>query len=146
MVIAVALLETLGSVALVATAIFLLVLAHKARLKPPAANPEQEARGLVEAAEIVAGMALPAVLSCWGLWKGRRWGWWLATFINAVGLTIFLWDPITSHARPDADELTFIAMFAVLLLLLFLGPVRRFYLRKDKNPPEAGSASLTAEP
>ena len=91
------------------------------------------------AAGILGGLGLPAAVSCWGLWKGKVWGWWLALLIDSLGLIVFLEDPVTRWVKPDMDELAFIVMFALLVLLLLLPPVRRFFLRKEEKPAEAGS-------
>lgn len=118
-------LEALLSLALIATAVILV-------------RKSGDASGPV-AAGILGGIGLLAVVSCWGLWKSRAWGWWLALLIDSLGLTAFLWDPVTRRVKPDPDELAFIIMFALLVFLVLLSPVRRFLLRQDEKRAETGS-------
>ena len=92
------------------------------------------------AAGLLGMIGLPAVVSCWGLWKGRAWGWWLALVVASLGLIAFLRDPITRRVQPDVDELAFIVTFALLLLLLMLSPVRRFFLRRDERRADSGAS------
>jgi hypothetical protein len=124
--------ESIAGLALVLTAVLLLVRADNAG----------EARGLDIL--VVGSLGLIAVLviiSCWGLWKSKAWGWWLALLMDLVGLVTFLWDPITRQVWPDMDELAFIVLFLVLVGLLLTPHVRRFFLRKREKLLEVGARS-----
>lgn len=72
------------------------------------------------------GLIVLVFASAIALWKGKRWGWWLALLMDLLGAVIFLWDPVERHVWPDVDELAFIVLFALLLAWLFLPRVRSF--------------------
>lgn len=88
---------------------------------------------------ILGGGASLVILSCLGLWRSKAWGWWLALLMDVLGLAAFLWDSVERHVWPDVDELSFIILFVVLIALLFLAPVRRFFLRRKQESVEAGA-------
>jgi uncharacterized membrane protein (DUF2068 family) len=90
---------------------------------------------------ILGLLAVLVILACWGLWKSKAWGWWLAVLMNLLGLVTYLWDPVTRRVWPDKDELAFIVLFIVLVVLLLFPQVRRFFLRKKEKPPEVGASS-----
>ncbi len=90
---------------------------------------------------ILGGGAVLVILSCRGLSKSQAWGWWLALLMDVLGLIVFLWDSVERHVWPDADELSFIVLFVVLIGLLLCAPVRRFLLRHKQEPIEAGIGS-----
>jgi hypothetical protein len=96
-----------------------------------------KAGDLVGYALLATGMlglvAVPAIISCVGLWMGKAWGWWLALLADVTGLVAFLWDPIERLVWPDSDELACIIGFAMLLGLLLVPQVRRFFLIKRKK-------------
>lgn len=115
-------LETLLALALIGTAVTLFVAAKNAT---PADTSDAIAAG------ILGGIGIVALVSCWGLWRSKRWAWGVATFIDLLGLITFLWDPITRRVTPDLDELAFILVFALLVILLVIVPVRRFFLQKE---------------
>lgn len=75
-------------------------------------------------------LAAIALVSSFGLWLAKAWGWAFAVLSDATGLVIFLWDPVQRRVWPDTDDLSFIIGFVVLLFLLLLSPVRRFLLAK----------------
>jgi hypothetical protein len=78
------------------------------------------------------GLILLMFASAGALWKGKRWGWWLALLIDLLGAVIFLWDPVERHVWPDVDELAFIVLFALLLAWLFLPRVRSFFFARNE--------------
>jgi len=90
---------------------------------------------------ILGLVAVMVIISCWGLWKSKAWGWWLALSMDLVGLATYLWDPITRRVWPDIDEVAFIVLFIVLVGLLLFPQVRRFFLRKKGKRFEAGARS-----
>jgi hypothetical protein len=130
--------QTLGAFALSGVVIYLLVLANQARQKP-GSDAQEEAYGLLVGAGVLGAIALPVILSCWGMWKGKAWSWWLALVVDFLGLAVFLRDPIARRVWPDIDELAFIVIFAMALVLLLLAPVRRFFLRKNVTMSNAGA-------
>lgn len=90
---------------------------------------------------ILGLFAVLVILSCWGLWKSKAWGWWLAMLTDLVGLVTFLWDPITRRVWPDMDELAFIVLLIVLVGLLLFPQVRRYFLRKKEKLLEVDTSS-----
>jgi hypothetical protein len=90
---------------------------------------------------ILGFLAVLVILSCWGLWKSKAWGWWLAVLMNLLGLITYLWDPVMRRVWPDKDELAFIVLFTVLVVFLLLPQVRGFFLRKKEKLPEVDASS-----
>jgi len=90
---------------------------------------------------ILGALAVLVILSCWGLWKSKAWGWWLAMLMDLVGLVTFLWDPITRRVWPDKDELALIVLFIALVSLLLFPQVRRYFLRKKEKLLEVDASS-----
>ncbi|HYX52846.1 MAG TPA: hypothetical protein VE783_05300 [Candidatus Limnocylindrales bacterium] len=84
------------------------------------------------AAGILGAIGLVVLTSCAGMLKRKSWGWWLAEAANLVGLVVFVWDPLTRRV-PDTDEVAFIVLLGVLLLVLLLAPVRDSFLQKKEN-------------
>ncbi|HEY4678939.1 MAG TPA: hypothetical protein VIJ01_17365 [Candidatus Angelobacter sp.] len=115
----VAVAETLAGAALVSVTVFAFLISRE----------DGKARGLDPLAITALGaLAGLAVISSFGLWKGEAWGWAFALLTCLTGLVIFLWDPIERRVWPHVDDLSFIVGFAVLVILLLLAPVRRFFL------------------
>ena len=117
--------QTLLGLALIATALTLVVAAKSA-------TPRDT--GDFAAAGILGAIGLLVLASCWGLWRMMRWGRWMALTIDVIGLVTFLWDPITRRVKPDTDEIAFIVLFAVLVVLLILVSVRKSSSTLDKPP------------
>ena len=78
------------------------------------------------------GLIVLVLASAIALWKGKRWGWWLALLIDLLGAVIFLWDPVERHVWPDVDELALIVLFALLLAGLFLPQVHSFFFGRNE--------------
>lgn len=78
------------------------------------------------------GLIVLVLATAVALWKGKRWGWWLALIIDLLGAVIFLWDPVERHVWPDVDELVFIVLFVVLLALLLLPQARSFFFGRNE--------------
>ena len=78
------------------------------------------------------GLIVLVLASAIALWKGKRWGWWLALLIDLLGAVVFLWDPVERHVWPDLDELAFIVLFALLLAWLFLPRVRSWFFGRNE--------------
>jgi len=78
------------------------------------------------------GLIVLVLATAVALWKGKRWGWWLALLIDLLGAVIFLWDPVERHVWPDVDELAFIVLFVILLALLLLPRARSFFFGRNE--------------
>ena len=135
----VSVMQTLGAIALSGVVIYLLVLAYQARQKP-GVDAQEEAYGLLIGACVLGIIALPGIVSAWGMWRSKAWSWWLSLVFDLLGLATFLRDPVARGAWPDIDELAFIVVFVVALVLLLLAPVRRFFLRKTNEVAESGAS------
>lgn len=136
----VSVMQTLGAIALSGVVIYLLMLAYQARQKP-GLDAQEEAYGLLIGACVLGIIALPGIVSAWGMWRSKAWSWWLALVIDLLGLATFLRDPVARRLWPDADELAFIVIFIVALVLLLLAPVRQFFLRRKSGLADAGAGS-----
>ncbi len=90
---------------------------------------------------ILGGGAVLTMLSCWGLWKSKAWGWWLALLMDVLGLIAFVWDSVERHVWPGVDEVSFILLFVILIALLLASPVRNFFLGRHLKRAEAGADS-----
>ena|ERR1700680_818020 len=95
--------------------------------------------GLRIVAAMVLALALPVGISCCGLVKRKKWGWWLALAIDVLGLVLFLWDPVADRSWPDPDEAALIFLFAVPAALLLLDPVRRQFAGNAKAVNDSGN-------
>ena len=123
-------LVTIAAAAQTLAGAILIFVAASAFLASKGAN----AKGLDPVATAALGaLAALALISSFGLWTAKAWGWAFALLSDATGLVIFLWDPIQRRVWPDTDDLSFIIGFVVLLVLLLLAPVRRFLLRKKEE-------------
>ncbi|HXW92802.1 MAG TPA: hypothetical protein VEK33_19800 [Terriglobales bacterium] len=105
--------------------ILLLILIRQTK---PEENAATTIQGLKESAGILAPLALLVFVGAWGLWKGRLWGWWIASLTDAGLLGIFVYSMIDdglSNIDWDMAALT-VAAF-VLVVLVLVPPVRQFY-------------------
>jgi uncharacterized membrane protein (DUF2068 family) len=80
----------------------------------------------------LGAVAVPVIVSCWGMWRNKSWSWGLAVVADSFGLVLFLWDPLARRVRPDIDEMVLILLFTVTLFSLLSRSVRRFFLRKKE--------------
>ncbi len=92
--------------------------------------------GLKIAALVLAPIALPFLISFIGLWKGRIWGWIVGVATSAFASVLFIYDTIGDRSR-EWDDIVVVAIFPVLLVLLTLGPVRRWCWRRSGWRPGA---------
>ena len=127
-----AVLESVLGLALLATAAVMIVAARTAGSLDVAGGT---------AAGILSVIGLVVLTSGVGMLKCKAWGWWLAEAANFIGLVVFLWDPLTRRVRPDPDEMAFIVLLSVLLLVFLLAPVRSFFLRKKEEPAATNAES-----
>jgi hypothetical protein len=117
--------QILWAVTLVGLPVYLLFLARSAAIQhgPDASDA---AHGLRIGAAVVAVPGLFAIVSSYGLWKEKLWGWWLALTAN-VGMFAVLVYSMTDENTIDWDMVVLTVISAVLPILLVLPVVRRFY-------------------
>ena len=105
-------------------AVYLLWLTHQARGRggPDAAD---EIFGL----EIgTAGAGIPGLLGtagCFGLWRRKRWGWWVTLLVDAVLVFAFVSGMISDTSDINAELVLFTVASVVGVILLLLPVVRR---------------------
>jgi len=120
--------QLLWALALIAIFVYLMVLAHiSARNEPSAAEATS---GLRIAALILFLPALMAIISWYGLWKQKLWGWWLAVLANLAVMSILVYSMIDdgwSYFDWDLAGLTLAS--TIIPILLLLPVVRKFYRR-----------------
>jgi uncharacterized membrane protein (DUF2068 family) len=128
--VAIALQFLLGSV-LAGLTIYVLVLTRSPETlaEPDAAGT---IRGLLIGAAVLGFPALITLISVFGLWKRRFWGWVLA-FATDVGMLAVLVYNLVSESERDSDEIAAAAGVAVILVLLMLPKVREFYWKATAN-------------
>ena len=80
-------------------------------------------------AVVMAVTALPYAAGGLGLWKGRFWGWVIGVAVNLIITLIFIQDAI-SEQYVAWDDAAVTAIFPVLLVMLWLPPVRRWCRRR----------------
>ncbi len=119
--------HALCGVLFLGTCIVLLFLMRQPETKQ-GQNAAEAIFGLKVAAGILAPLALVVCVSAWGLWKRRLWGWWLALLMDAGLLGIFVYSMIDDGlASIDWDMAAVTAAAFVLVVLVLMPPVRRFY-------------------
>ena len=111
--------QLLWALALIAIFVYLMVLAHiSARNEPSAAEATS---GLRIAALTLFLPTLMAIISWYGLWKQKLWGWWLAVLANLAVMSILVYSMIDdgwSHFDWDLAGLTLASTIIPILLLL----------------------------
>ena len=85
--------QLLWALALTVLFVYLIVLAHTAAVRNGPGGAEA-AWGLKIAALIMFLPALMAIISGYGLWKHKLWGWWLAVLANLVVTSILFYSMI----------------------------------------------------
>ncbi|MGC2169999.1 MAG: hypothetical protein WA623_01285 [Candidatus Sulfotelmatobacter sp.] len=130
---------------LLALPVYLLVLTRTAEIRngPHAA---ETISGLKIVAAVLGGPALVALAPWFGLWKGKRWGWWL-TIITDLGLVGAFANSLVDDGWHNIDgtvvALTVIAMLPVVYLLV--PEVRIFYWRSRIPHLPSGAVLPAAE-
>ena len=107
-------------------AVYLVWLTHEARVRggPGAAD---EIFGL-EIGTAGAGVpALAGIAGCMGLWRRRRWGWWVTLMVDAVLVSVFVSGMISDVGDIDAALVAFTVASVVGVILFLLPVVRRSY-------------------
>ncbi len=85
-------------------------------------------RGLIIGGSILAAVAVVYAVGASGLWRSRRWGWWVSFLTNAAFVLAVLADIFVDHDR-DPDNWIAAAIFARPVVLLCLPGVRKFFRR-----------------
>lgn len=117
--------QALWTLALIALPIYLLILTRsQSILSGPA--PKESIYGLKVGAAVIAVPAVFAIVSTFGLWKKKLWGWWLALLSNAFVLVMLIYS-MTDENTLDWDMFGVTVISAVLPILLLLPLVRNFY-------------------
>lgn len=128
----VAVIQTVVAVVSVLGVVFL---AYQNYFLPPGNTPEETQAihmGLRIAIWSAAICAVITLLVCWAMWKRWRWGWWLGAVFYVLVLASMLYGSVADREMMDTDDITIAAVFLLLAMLLFLPPVRRFYLSRTK--------------
>lgn len=116
--------QFLYMVLMVGGAVYLLWLIHEARVRggPGAAD---EIFGLEIGS---AGAGIPGLLGiagCFGLWRRKRWGWWVTLLVDAVLVFAFVSGMIGDAGDIDPELVSFTVASVVGVILLLLPVVRR---------------------
>jgi len=131
-------LQTLWMLALVGLPIYLLILARSQGILNTA-DGKDAAHGLRVGAAVIAVPALFAIVSTFGLWKEKLWGWWISLLSNTMMMGAMIYSTLDENSI-DWDMVAVAVASAVLPVLLLLPVVRKFYWRVTE------SASLRVDP
>jgi hypothetical protein len=117
--------QALWMLTLVALSVYLLILARSAAIRngPEASDA---AHGSRVGAAVIAAPAVFALVSSYGLWKEKLWGWWIALIANAGMFGVLVYS-MTDENTIDGDMVGLTVVSAILPVLLLLPAVRRFY-------------------
>ncbi len=114
----------LGSAALI---VYLLVLTRSQETLA-AKDPAVEIQGLEIGAAVFILPAIFYLVAARGMQKGKLWGWWIALLMNIASAAIFVYNLLDEGIHKlDTDELPFTAGFLIVVGLLLLPVVRKFY-------------------
>jgi hypothetical protein len=129
--------QLLWALALIVISVYLIVLAHISAVRNgPGAG--EATSGLKIAALLLFLPALMAIISWYGLWKQKLWGWWLAVLANLAVMSILVFSMIDegwSHFDWDFAGLTLAS--TIIPILLLLPVVRKFYWRVAAAEPNS---------
>ena len=125
LVIAVNVMHLLLALGLTGVSIYLLILTRAPEtLKEP--DAADTIHGLLIGAGLLSTPAALLLFGAWGLWKNRRWGWWLA-MITDVGILAALSYSMVGENSVDWDDLAMTLCFVVCPILLLLPKVRKYF-------------------
>ena len=119
--------------------IFLLFLIYSPATKQ-APHSRESIVGLQIAVAIFAPVTLLVMVSAYGMWKARAWGWWWALVTDLCLECVFIYSMVDDGWDNFDWELAGFTLLPILLLVfLFLPAVRNFYLRRGEPslPPAA---------
>ncbi len=124
---AAAIVHTAETLFVLALAITCFVLTRSAGVRSVSDSAEAT-RGLIIGGSILAGVAAIYGVGTSGLWRARRWAWWLCIALNSLIVLLVLADIFLDHDR-DPDNWLAIAIFIVPIVFLCLPGVRKFFRR-----------------
>jgi len=140
-------LQFLYALLLVALPVYLLALtrASETRSAPDATG---EISGLKIGAAVLGGPAIVAMVAWVGLWKGKRWGWWLTVLTDAALVGVFVYSLVDEGWKNIDWDMVVLTVIAVAPMIYLLLPrVRKFYCDGGIPSPPAGciGSSLRSE-
>jgi uncharacterized membrane protein (DUF2068 family) len=125
LVVAVNIIHLLLTLLLSGTSVYVLSLtrSHETLQETDAA---ETIHGLVIGAAVLGVPALLLIGALWGLWRNKRWGWWLALVTDVAIVATLVYSMIGQNSW-DLTEPVWTLCFVVCAILLLLPMVRRFY-------------------
>jgi uncharacterized membrane protein (DUF2068 family) len=101
----------------------------------PGRNAAAAIWGLKVAAAIIGPLAVLVLASLYGVWKGKRWGWWLALVGDAALGGILVYSLIDDGWKNvDWTVVVLMAVPMVALVFLLLPKVRGVYWQSGDLP------------
>lgn len=138
-------LQLLYALALLLLPLYFLVLA---RTPETSSGPHaaETISGLRIGAAVLGGPALVALAAWFGLWKLKRWGWWL-TIITDLGLfAAFAYSLVDDGWKNIDGAMVVLTVIAVLPVMCLLLPrVRGFYWRGSGSELPAGAGEPASQ-
>ena len=125
LIIAVNIIHFLLTLLLAGTSVYVLSLTRSPEILKESDAPDT-IRGLIIGTGILGVPALFLIGAQWGLWRNKRWGWWLALVTDVVIVATLGYSMIGQNS-PDLTEPAWTLCFVVCAILLLLPMVRRFY-------------------
>jgi uncharacterized membrane protein (DUF2068 family) len=84
--------------------------------------------GLMLGAAVLGVPGLVLLVGEWGLWKNKRWGWWLSLFVNLAIVGVLIWGLVDDGLSGiDWEAVGITVAFLLVPILLLLPKVRRSY-------------------
>ena len=123
----VAILQSLLALLLAGTTTYLVWLALSPQIRAES-DAADTVHGLMIGAGVISGPAIVLCVSSRGLWKSKRWGWWMSVLVNLSLVGTLVYSTLDDNSI-DWEQLGIAACFAVGSILLFLPKVRKFYCR-----------------
>ena len=121
--------ESLAAVLIVGLAAYTFWLSGSPEiLREPGAA--EAVHGLRVGAAATAMPGLMLMVSAIGLWRGKRWSWWLALTTDAIVFAALAYHSLTENTV-EWDETALAMCFLVLAVSLVLPRVRDFYLQNQ---------------
>jgi len=116
--------QVLQAVLLAVLSIYVLTLIRSPEIR----SAHGAAPGLLIGGSVFGVPALLMFAACLGLWKRRRWGWWLALLADTVMFLMLAYSLYDDGWRNlDLESTGLSAVSAVVLAYLLLPGVRAFY-------------------